>query len=168
MQAPDDQESVLARYSEGPALLEGALAGLTDAEMDVRPSSGGWTIREIVHHVVDGDDIWKTCIKMALGNEEAEFSLPWYWVHPQEVWAGKWAYDKRSPDVSLALLRANRAHVRQLLEAVPDAWHRSVTFRKHNGESERVPVGAVIQINADHLEHHVKQIQAIRSEAGGG
>jgi hypothetical protein len=30
-----------------------------------------------------------------------------------------------------------------------------------------MPVGAVIEIQADHVEHHVKQIRAIRSEVGG-
>lgn len=167
MKAPDDQDSVLARYMEGPALLEGALAGIQDTELNAPPSQKGWTIRQIVHHVVDGDDLWKTCIKIALGNEKAEFSLGWYWVQPQEIWAKIWAYENRSLDASLALLKANRNHIHQLLEQVPDGWHRSVGFRKHSGETERMPVGAVIEIQADHVEHHVKQIRAIRSEVGG-
>jgi uncharacterized damage-inducible protein DinB len=68
-----DQTSVLAKYLEGPALVEQALAGLQDADLDVSPSQGGWTIRQIVHHIVDGDDLWKACIKAALGNEQGEF-----------------------------------------------------------------------------------------------
>ncbi len=167
MKAPDDQGSVLARYMEGPALLERALALIQDTELDAPPSRGGWTIRQIVHHVVDGDDVWKTCIKIALGNEQAEFSLGWYWAQPQEVWAKHWAYENRSLDVSLALLKANRSHIHQLLEQVPDAWHRSIGFRKSNGETERMPVGAVVEIQAYHVEHHEKQIRAIRSELGG-
>ncbi len=167
MKAPDDQDSVLARYMEGPALLERALAGIQDTELDAPPSQGGWTIRQIVHHVVDGDDLWKTCIKIALGNEQAEFSLEWYWAQPQEVWAKDWAYENRSLDVSLALLRAIRNHVDQLLRQVPEGWHRSVGFRKPNGEIERLPVGALVEMQADHVEHHVKQIRTIRSEVGG-
>lgn len=167
MKAPDNQDSVLALYMEGPELLEHALAGLQDTDLDAIPSQGGWTIRQIVHHIVDGDDVWKACVKMALGNEQAEFSLDWYWAQPQEVWAKKWAYERRSLDESLALLKANRSHVAQLLEKVPDAWDRSVSFRKSNGETERMPVGAVIEIQADHVVHHVKRIHAIRSERGG-
>jgi len=167
VKAPDDQDSVLARYVEGPALLECALAGIHDADLDAPPSQGGWTIREIVHHIVDGDDLWKTCVKIALGNEQAEFSLEWYQTQPQEVWAESWAYVNRSLDVSLALLKANRCHVHQLLGQLPDGWHRSVAFRKSNGETERLPAGAVVEMQADHLEHHVKQIRAIRSAIGG-
>lgn len=167
MNAPDDQDAVLARYLEGPALLERALAGIQDSDLDATPSQGGWSIREIVHHVVDGDDIWKICVKMALGNEQAEFSLEWYRTLPQTEWASRWAYAVRSLDASLALFEANRAHVAQLLQEIPDGWHRSVGFRKHNGEIERVPVGAAIEIQADHVVHHVSQIRAIRSEIDG-
>ena len=167
MKAPDDQDSVLARYMEGPALLQRALADLHDTELDTPPSQGGWTIRQIVHHIVDGDDLWKKCIKMALGNEQAEFSLEWYQTQPQEAWAEHWAYENRSLDVSLALLKANRRHIHQLLGQVPVGWHRSVGFRKSNGETERMPVGAVVEIQAEHVEHHLKQIRAIRSEVSG-
>ncbi len=166
MKAPDDQNSVLARFMKGPALLECALAGVTDAELGAPPSQGGWTIRQIVHHLVDGDDLWKIGIKVALGNEQAEYSLDWYRTQPQEVWAEKWTYANRSLDVSLALLRVIRNHVDQLLGQVPEGWHRSVGFRKPNGEIERLPVGAIVEMQADHVEHHVKQIRTIRSEVG--
>jgi uncharacterized damage-inducible protein DinB len=152
---------------EGPALLEQALAGIQDSDLDAPPSQGGWTIRQIAHHVVDGDDIWKSCVKIALGNEQAEFSLDWYRTQPQEVWAKHWAYADRSLDVSLALLKAIRSHIHQLLRQVPDGWHRSVGFRKPSGETERVPVGAIVEMQADHVEHHVQRIRAIRSEIGG-
>jgi hypothetical protein len=167
MKAPDDQESVLSRFMEGPALLERALAGVQDAELDAPPSQGGWTIRQIVHHIVDGDDLWKIGIKVALGNEQAEFSLDWYRTQPQTVWAEKWAYANRSLDVSLALLRAIRDHIDQLVGQVPDGWHRSVGLRKPDGGIERLPVGAIVEMQADHVEHHVKQIRAIRSELDG-
>jgi hypothetical protein len=152
---------------EGPALLERALTGIQDAELDAPAPQGGWTIRQIVHHIVDGDDLWKIGVKVALGNDQAEFSLEWYRTQPQEVWAENWAYANRSLDVSLVLLKAIRNHIRQLVEQVPGGWHRSVEFRKPNGESERLPVGAVVEIQADHVEHHVKQIRAIRSGVGG-
>jgi uncharacterized damage-inducible protein DinB len=167
MKPPEDREAVLARFQEGPALLESALTGAQDVDLDAPPAQGGWTIRQIVHHVVDGDDVWKTCIKVALGNEQAEFALDWYWALPQEAWAERWAYAHRSLDVSLALLKANRSHVLQLLEQVPDAWRRSVGFRKHDGDTVRLPVGAVIEMQADHVAHHVKRILAIRRELGG-
>jgi hypothetical protein len=167
MKPPEDKDSVLTRYKEGVALLERALSGLPDTDLDMPPSQGGWTIRQIVHHIVDGDDLWKTCIKMALGNEQAEFTLAWYWAFSQDEWADHWTYQLRSIDVSLELLKANRSHVLQLLEKRPDGWNRAVDFRKHNGEIERLPVGFIIEMQADHVEHHVQRILSIRRECEG-
>ena len=147
-------------------LLERAIADLQNADLDAPPSQGSWTIRQIVHHIVDGDDIWKICIKMAMGNEQAEFALAWYWALPQDIWTGHWAYKERSVDVSMALLRANRAHVLQLLEHAPEAWSRSVSFRKSDGTIERVPVGFVVEMQADHLLRHVMRIRSLRQEMG--
>ncbi len=164
MKPPENQNEILGLFKQGPSILENALAGLSDNELDYSPSNGGWTIRQIVHHIADGDDLWKTCIKIALGNEQAEFTLKWYLALPQIEWAKRWSYENRSIDASLALLRANRGHILQLLEYAPDGWTKSVQFRDSNGEIEALPVGIVIQIQADHIVHHVKRILAIRQE----
>jgi hypothetical protein len=50
---------------------------------------------------------------------------------------------------------------------VPEAWNRAVVVRTPKGEIERVPVGFVIQMQADHLLHHVERIRAILQEWGG-
>jgi uncharacterized damage-inducible protein DinB len=166
MNPPNDQDRVLALYIEGPSLLERALDGLQDADLDTGPSQGGWTIRQIVHHIADGDDIWKMGIKAALGDEQVEFAFDWYRVLPQEVWADRWAYAKRSLDVSLALLKVSRDNVVQLLEQVPEGWQRSVEFRKPDGETVQLTVGTIVEMQANHVVHHANRILAIRQEIG--
>jgi uncharacterized damage-inducible protein DinB len=141
--------------------------GLRDSELDFIPSGGGWSIRQIVHHIVDGDDLWKLCIKMAIGNEQAEFSLGWYSSQTQDTWADRWAYSQRSIGASLSLLKAIREHVLQLQASVPEAWNRAVVVHSPKGEIEKVPVGFVIQMQADHLLHHVERIRAIVRDVGG-
>jgi uncharacterized damage-inducible protein DinB len=167
MTPANDQTSIVARYAEGPADLERALVGLHDADLDGPPAQGGWTIRQIVHHIVDGDDLWKAGVKAALGNEQGEFTLEWYWVMPQDTWADRWAYRARSIDVSLALFKAIRAHVTQLVDHVPDGWSRSIAVRTPSGETTRLTVGAILEMQADHLQHHVRRILAIRTERSG-
>ena len=158
---PADKDSVIARYMDGPALLERALDGINEDAFDITPSKGGWTIRQIVHHLADGDDLWKLCIKQALGNEHTVFSLDWYRTLTQDTWADRWAYKQRSVEVSLALLKANRDHVMQLLEHVAGGWNKSIGFREPNGEIVEVPVGFVIEMQADHVVHHIRQIEKI-------
>ena len=164
MEPPKDQDKILELFKQGPGILENALTGLSSVELDYVPSSGGWSIRQIVHHVVDGDDIWKIGVKTALGGEQSEFSLKWYTALPQIEWAKRWSYEKRPIDLSLTLFSAIRNHILQLLEYAPGGWTKSVKFRNPNGEIEIVPVGFVIQMQADHVEHHVKRIMEIRKE----
>lgn len=167
MDAPEDRAGILARYREGPALLEAVVAGLSDDVLDFTPAAAGWTIREIVHHVADGDDLWKLGVKMALGANEPEFALGWYREEPQRTWGERWGYGSRPLDASLALLRAIRAHVLQLVEPEPKAWDRAVQFRDAEGRVERVAVGFVIAMQADHLHHHLQRIKDILEERSG-
>ncbi len=166
MNTAEDRDRTLSRFREGPTLLEQTVGGLRDSELDFKPPGGGWTIRQIIHHVVDGDDIWKMGIKMAIGNEQAEFSLTWYSCQTQETWADRWAYNQRSVGASLSLLKAIRGHVLQLLTSVPEAWDRTVVVRTQQEKIEQVTVGFVIQMQADHLFHHLDRIRAILKERG--
>ena len=164
MGASEPMAVVLERYAAGPNHLAQAVAALSDGALDTPVREGGWTVREVVHHVADGDDIWKRCIKMAIVNEDGAFDLSWYWARPQEEWARYWRYAQRAVDVSLQLLQANRNHILQLLAHVPEAWIRSVPFPRHDGTTQRVTVGEAVQIQADHLMHHVRQIRAVRKD----
>ncbi len=167
MNIPEDRDRTLSQFREGPILLEQAVSGLRDSALDFKPSRGGWSIRQIVHHIVDGDDIWKLGIKMAIGNEQAEFSLGWYSSQTQDTWADRWAYSQRSIGTSLLLLKAIREHVVQLLASVPEAWNRAVVVRTPKGEIEQVSVGFVIQMQSEHLLHHIERIHAILREGVG-
>jgi uncharacterized damage-inducible protein DinB len=166
LKATGDQATILAQYADGPSQLENALMGLSESEFDMTPSQGGWSIREIVHHIADGDDIWKLCIKMALGNEKAEFHLDWYWPIPQTNWASCWAYAHRSINTSLDLLKTTRAHILSLLAQKPDGWERSVKIREPDGQITSVSVGFVVEMQANHVFHHINRIRTIRQEHG--
>jgi hypothetical protein len=157
-----DPAATLALYADGPAQLEAVLMGLTESDLSLAPTSDSWTIRQIVHHLADGDDIWKICIKAALGNSEGLFSLQWYWDKPQIDWAESWKYADRSIEPSLALLRANRRHIVELVRQTPDAWEKSIRVKWPDGEVERITVGEVLEMQARHVVGHINDIQMIR------
>jgi len=157
-----DPDTILARYADGPAQLEAAIAGLAEAELDLAQAADSWTIRQIVHHVVDGDDLWKVCVKAALGNSQGVFSFQWYWDLPQDTWAESWHYAGRAIEPSLVLFHANHRHVLQLVQRIPDAWARHILVRWPNGQEEQVTVGWGIEMQANHVAAHISDIRAIR------
>jgi hypothetical protein len=156
---PDD---TLVHYADGPAQLETALVGLTDPDLDKAQSASTWTIRQIVHHLVDGDDLWNVCIKAALGNSEGLFTLQWYWDKPQTEWAENWGYANRPIEPSLALFRANRFHIVELIRQTPEAWEKSIRIKWPRREEMRISIGYVLGMQANHVGEHIREILTIR------
>jgi hypothetical protein len=165
-QETSDVAVKLAAYADGPDLLRAALSGLREADLDAALTSESWTVRQYVHHVVDGDDLWKMCIKAALGEQGAAFSLQWYWDQPQDAWAESWVYGRRAIEASLALFAANRRHTVQLLRQVAGAWERSIVVRWPDGREQEVGAGWVVEMQTDHVLGHIEDIGQIREARG--
>jgi hypothetical protein len=158
----DNSEELLSLYADGPAMLEAALAGLSESGLDQAKVPGEWTIRQIVHHVVDGDDIWKPCLKAALGNSDGLFSLQWYWEKPQTEWAQHWRYASRGIQQSVELLCANRRQILELLQEVPEACQKSIWLKRRSRRKIRIRIVDVLEIQGGHVLEHINEIKLIR------
>jgi len=162
-----DQDELIANYGNCPSQLEAAISGLSDTHLDMSKSAESWTIREIIHHIADGDDLWKLFIKRAIGNPEGVFSLDWYWQVPQDEFANRWSYKERAIEPSLALFHANRTHIMQLLRHTPGAMEKRlrVHWPTKLGEQE-VPVRLVVEGQTQHVLEHIAKIGEIRKAHG--
>jgi uncharacterized damage-inducible protein DinB len=160
------QAQILTRYAAGPKLLQAALQGLDDAQLDLTQAPDGWSIRQLVHHIADGDYLWKEFLLRAAGDPEREFNLEWYWCLPQDEWVKRWSYAERKIDHSLELLNANREHTLDLLAQVPWLWEKSLLIPTRQGGQERVTVGEVVEMQSRHVEGHVEDIRKIRAANG--
>jgi len=155
-------QTALSRYAEGPAQLEAALLGLSESGLDLAQTDDTWTIRQIIHHIVDGDELWKICIKAILGNVEGLYDLQWYWDRPQTEWAENWRYAHREIELSLSLFRSNRQQVMELLQSVPNAWEKSIRLKWPHKAEERITIAYVLVMQACHVTGHINDIQMIR------
>jgi hypothetical protein len=158
----ETQDQILTRYAAGPDRVTSAINGLDDTQLDLTLSADSWSIRQLIHHITDGDYLWKEFLLRAAGEPEREFSLEWYWCLPQDEWVKRWSYAERDVSHSLALLIANRQHTLALLRQVPWLWERCLLIPTRQGGQERVTVGEVVEMQARHVEGHVEDIQKIR------
>ncbi len=158
----DTSQLALTRYNSGPALLETAIRDLDAGQLDLALSPESWTIRQLIHHIADGDYLWKEFLLRAAGDPQHEFSLEWYWCLPQDEWVKRWSYAGRHLEPSLALLKANRQHTQELLERIPELWGLSLLIPTLQGKQERVTVAEVVEMQARHVETHVEDIMRIR------
>jgi uncharacterized damage-inducible protein DinB len=156
-----DRSTVLSDYLAAPDRLAQVVAGLDAAALARSLTSDTWTIRQLVHHMVDGDDLWSVAVMAAIGNPDGVFTLQWYWDVPQTTWAEQWHYADRDVRPSLELFKANRQHIAQLLEVVPEAWDRAITISVRGRDDERAPVAEIVEMQARHALAHIQEIEAI-------
>jgi catechol 2,3-dioxygenase-like lactoylglutathione lyase family enzyme len=158
-------EEIVSLYVQGPDDLADALADLSESDFDLAPTAGGWSIRQIVHHVADGDDLWRAPIKVALIAPYAVYYQGWY--RGNEVIAERLEYAHRPIEPALALLRAGRAYVADVLRSLPTAWQQVAQMRwEEAGEPRNVPVKMIIKAQMAHVFEHADEIRAIRREHG--
>jgi len=165
-QTTETQEQILRRYAAGPAMVQTALQGLESGQLDLTLSEDGWSIRQLVHHIADGDYLWKEFLLRAAGDPEKVFSLEWYWCLPQDEWVKRWSYAERDVTHSITLFKANRQHTLELLMQVPWLWEKYLLIPPQQGGQEQVTVAEVVEMQSRHVEGHVEDITKIRQSHG--
>ena len=165
-QPSESQGQILTRYTSASELLGSAIHDLDEAQLDLTLSPDSWSIRQLIHHIADGDYLWKEFLLRAAGDPEREFSLEWYWCLPQDEWVKRWSYAEREVANSMRLLAANRQHTLDLLSQTPWLWEKSLLIPTRQGGQERVTVGEVVEMQTRHVEGHVEDIRQIRQANG--
>lgn len=147
----------IANIKALPAQLRGAVHGLTDAQLDTPYRPGGWTVRQLVHHVADSHVNAYVRIKLALTEQE-----PTIKPYDENGWAQ--LADTRLPvDVSLRLLEC----VHERWGAILDALRPADFARPYrHPESGLQTVDTLLALYDWHGRHHTAHITALRSRQG--
>jgi uncharacterized damage-inducible protein DinB len=140
-----------------PERLRAAVAGLNDAQLDTPYREGGWTVRQVVHHLADSHANGYIRGKMALTED-------WPTIKPydQAAWA-ELADSKLPIDVSLALIAGLHARWAALLESFTDE-----DFQKgyNHPEDGRVSLARALAMYEWHSRHHTAHITSLRTRMG--
>ncbi len=156
---------LLRLYEQGPDRLEALLKGLSEADLDLSRAPGQWSIRQIVHHMAEGELLWTPLMKSALAQSGSTYIRNSY---NQETWPETFKYATRPVDSSVALLRSLRTHVLELTQCIPASGEHFVMMRTIDGDPEgrKATVGDLIGGMAEHAEEHCEEIRAIREQHG--
>jgi hypothetical protein len=153
---PMERQELLDRFRGGFAAVEGALEGITHDELDRPGAEGGWSARQVAHHLADSEATAFIRLRRLIAEDD-----PTMVGYDEPEFARRLHYDRPIAS-SIDVLRAVRAASLELLEALtPDEWERSGTHT----ESGRYSVDHWLEIYAGHSHDHAAQIKAAR-EAG--
>ena len=148
-----EREELLNRYRGGFAAVERALAAITDEELDRPGPEGGWSARQVTHHLADSEARAYVRLRRLIAEDE-----PTILGYDEPEYARRLHYD-RPIESSLAVVRAVRAASLELLESItPDEWERAGTHT----ESGPYSVDDWLRIYAAHSHDHAAQIRAAR------
>ena len=149
----EERRRLIERYKEGHQIVTEALAGITEAELDIPEATGEWTPRQVVHHLADSEMTSAIRLRRLLAEDH-----PTIHGYDQEEFARRLHYD-RPIEASLATLGAVRRVTAELLDRLTEAeWAREGT----HSESGRYAVEDWLRIYAAHAHDHADQIRRAR------
>lgn len=154
----DQKQTFLAAIASAPANLRAAVKGLSETQLDTPYREGGWTVRQVVHHVPDSHLNSYVRFKLALTEDE-----PTVKTYAEDRWA-ELADSKATPiEVSLTMLDSlHDRWVRLLRSLKPEDWKR--TFR--HPELGPMALEKNLALYAWHGKHHVAHITELRKQRG--
>lgn len=155
---PEERERHIRSIEEHPAALRAAVYGLTDAQLDTPYRDGGWTVRQVVHHVADSHLNSYQRFKLALTEDN-----PTIRTYDQTTWAETHEARTAPVEVSLALLEAlHRRWALFLRSLAPADFGRTM----EHPEIGSITVDFLLELYGWHGPHHTAHVTGLRERMG--
>lgn len=154
----EQRKKFIADIEQAPAALRAAIQCLSPQQIEAPYRDGGWTVRQVVHHVPESHMNAYIRFKLAL-TEDAPTIKPYM----EDRWAA--TPDVRSTPLEVSLALLDSLHIRwvRLLRSLkPEEWKRS--FR--HPELGIVSLEKNLALYAWHGRHHVAHITELRKRMG--
>lgn len=149
---------MVEQIAAAPVQMRAAVAGLNAAQLDTPYRPGGWTVRQLVHHVPESHMNAYIRFKWALTENDPKIK-----AYEESEWAKTPEVPTTPPEVSLNLLDALHAKWVALLKSLSDSdWNRTIQHPE-NGE---MSLEKLLAIYSWHGRHHVAHITELRKRNG--
>jgi hypothetical protein len=154
---PHQRMAATADLAELPGKLREAVDGLDPKQLDTPYREGGWTVRQLAHHIADSHMNAFCRVKLALTQD-----WPTITAYDENAWA--MLHDSAAPvGWSVTLLESLHARWVLLLESLTDEqWQRG--FKHPERGTNTVEITTLLY--AWHSRHHVAHITRLREKKG--
>lgn len=152
--------SIIERYGAGAGLLARGIEGLTQAELNSHPVPGTWSIQQVVIHMMDSDLIGADRMKRVIAEDN-----PLLLGYNESRFAERLMYDRADAALACSVFAGHRRLMTDLLRALPeDVFRRTGVHNEHG----MMTLAQFVESYADHLDHHMKFLDAKRRALGKG
>lgn len=153
-----ERAALIAQIASAPVGLRAAVAALNDAQLDTPYREGGWTVRQLVHHVADSHMNGYIRVKLALAED-----VPTIKPYDENAWVKLGDTPATPITTSLNLLDALHERWANLFRAMTPAEFAR-TFR--HPELGTLSLNKQLALYAWHGRHHTAHITTLRERMG--
>ena len=155
---PSKRQQAIDELAATPTKLRAAAKGLSDSQLDTPYREGGWTVRQVVHHVPDSHLNAYVRLKLALTEEK-----PTIKPYDQEAWAN--LADSKSTPIETSLTLLSTVHDRwdRLWRSMKPEQFARVLIHPEHGERS---VDWLLFLYEWHGRHHTAHITELRKQKG--
>ena len=142
-----------------PENLEHAVLNLDEAQLETPYRDGGWTVKQLVHHVADSH--MNAYIRFKLGLSEENPTIKPY---NQDAWAQMPDTKNLPINLSFTILHAvHRRWYEILINISTEQWNRTVVHPEYN---KQMTLWYLLGMYAWHSRHHTAHINSLRERMG--
>jgi uncharacterized damage-inducible protein DinB len=153
------KQAYLSDIQQCPGLLENAVLNLDEHQLNMPYREGGWTVKQVVHHVADSHMNAYTRFKLALTENN-----PVIKPYDEAAWAELPDTQNLPVNISLTLLHALHLRWIEIMKSMSEAdWQRTIF---HPGQQKEIILWKLLATYSWHGKHHVAHITKLKERMG--
>lgn len=151
-------QDLIDRYLAGTELLQSAVRGMNEEQLNAKPIPGRWSTRQVVCHLADFEPIYADRMKRVIAE-----NCPTFFGGDPDTFAAHLAYESRSVDTEIQLLTVVRQHVASILREL-----KAEDFLRvgNHAEAGALSLADLLRNIGNHVPHHVRFIDEKRKSLG--
>ncbi len=150
--------AAITAIADTPSNLRRAVTGLTNEQLDTPYRPGGWTVRQVVHHVADSHMNAYVRLRLTLTED-----TPPVKPYDEAKWAELPDAKKMPIDGSLEMIEAIHARFVYLVKTLtPEQLDRAMLHPEHGA----LTIDGLLEIYAWHGKHHAAHVTELRKRSG--
>jgi uncharacterized damage-inducible protein DinB len=155
---PELRQAAIDEIAGTPAKVRAAVAGLSDAQLDTPYREGGWTVRQVVHHLADSHINAYVRCRLALTETQ-----PTMKPYEESAWANLEDARRAPVEVSLELIEPlHERWVRLLRSMKTEQYARTLLHPDHGVKN----LDWLLFLYSWHGKHHTAHITQLRKQKG--
>ncbi len=153
------RESFIEDIAKAPADLRTAVTGLSKSQLEMPYREGGWTVRQVVHHVVDSHINSYIRFRWALTEDKSVIK-----AYDEKLWAELPDAQHAPIELSLSMLDALHARWVYFFRQLKEEDFKKVFVHPESGAE--IPLDKNLALYSWHGKHHIAHITGLREREG--